>query len=323
MPLSNLKKTIQDFPKQFEKIATRGTEKKFSQTPKEVIVSGMGGSGLPAKLVQLFPAEVPIKARRNYAPKSFPAQSAVICISYSGNTEETLSCYHKARKQGLPLLAITTGGKLQKEAKEDGNLIEIPKTDIQPRWATGLLLGGLYLALRNSQILSQAPKKEKLQKLPQAISPSEFKKSGKDTAAFIKNKIPLIYTSSLNRPLGYYWKIAINENTKRHAFNNVFPEMNHNEIEGYKNKGQNFAPLIIKTKGDKPKIKKRMSKFEEVLAGRDIKTKSIQIEKENTWEKITSVLIRANWTVYYLAQKNNIDPEPVQLIEKFKKLMKD
>lgn len=323
MPLKNLENTIKNFPQQFKEIATRGVEQKFSQIPERIVICGMGGSGLPAQLIKLFGSRTPIEVRKNYAPEHFPAKSAVICISYSGNTEETLSCYHQALKQDIPLLAITTGGKLKEKAKKEKNLIEIPKSDIQPRWATGLLLGALFLVLKNSQIILNPPQEETLNELPEKISPLKLKKEGESIASFLKEKVPLVYTSTKNKALGYYWKIAINENTKRHAFNNVFPEMNHNEIEGYKHKGKDFAPIVLSDREDHAKIKKRMSKFKEVLTGRNIKTKMVDISRASIFEKISASIILANWTVYHLAQKKGVDPEPVKLIEKFKKLIKN
>lgn len=323
MPLKNLKETIENFPRQFQNIASEEIKKKLPPSLQKIIVCGMGGSGLPGELIQLFESSIPIEVRKNYAPAQFLPQAGVICISYSGNTEETLSCYQKAIEQDIPVIAITTDGKLKQKAQKEGNLVQIPKTNIQPRWASGLLLGALYIILKNSQILSESPSKESLKKIPQQISPLDCKKRGKKIASFIKNKIPLIYTSTQNRPLGYYWKIAINENTKRHAFNNVFPEMNHNEIEGYKNQGAKSAPIIIKDKNDLPKIKKRMSKFKEVLSQRNIETKTVKLAQKNTFEKIAQSIIAANWTVYHLAQAEKTDPEPVKLIEKFKKLMKN
>lgn len=320
MGLNNFKNTIKDFPSQLKKAVQVAGKTGFKQTPDKITVCGMGGSGLPASLVKMLNPKVQIKVHKNYPPEKFDAETAVICISYSGNTEETISCFKQAANNNKPVIAITTGGKLEKIAQEESApLVQIPQTDIQPRWATGYLLGSLISVLENSNLLTG--KKESLQNLAGIIEPQKFATTGKTLGQKTEGQIPLIYASKKNEAIAYFWKIAFNENVKTHAFYNVFPEANHNEIEGFEDINRPYRVLILEDQSEHPRIKRRMKVFKSLIEQQQLTVDTVTIKGRSRLEKIINSILIANWTVYHFAKSEKIDPEPVNFIERFKDLL--
>lgn len=319
MALSNLKNAILNFPEQLKEAVEIAGDKKIEQKFEKIIVCGMGGSGLPADLVQIV-TETEIQPHKNYAPDKFPQDSLVVCISYSGNTEETISCYKKAVKQGLPVTVITQGGSLKELAKKDQSLLfEVPPTNIQPRWATGYLLGILISFLENCDLTSE--KKETLRQLGDILHPEGLEPVGKEIAQKTENRIPLIYSSEKNSALAYYWKIAFNENLKLHAFSNVFPETNHNEIEAFETTENPLHVILLQDETDHERLQERFRVFKSIIEKHKLELTTVSVQQRSNLEKIANFILAANWTVYHYAQIKNIDPEPVELIEEFKSLI--
>src|ERR1017187_1664467 len=83
-------------------------EFRFSWQPKRevfnVIIAGMGGSGLAAKALMSWPGlPVPLTIVQDYdMPGIITDHTLVICSSYSGNTEEILSVFEWATDNNSP-----------------------------------------------------------------------------------------------------------------------------------------------------------------------------------------------------------------------------
>ena len=89
----------------------------------KIIVAGMGGSALAAGVAQAWLAKrltIPIEVVRTYdLPNYIDDQTLVIASSYSGNTEETVSCLQQARDKSAQIAVIASGGKLLETATAD------------------------------------------------------------------------------------------------------------------------------------------------------------------------------------------------------------
>ena len=318
-----MKQAILNFPQQFEAGLKAAEEVKNSQAGKNIIICGMGGSALPANLLITYKSdlETAVYIPRNYSlPPQANQDSLVICISYSGNTEETLSCYRQAVEKGLEPLAITTGGEL-KELAEENNLpiAEIP-SGIQPRQAIGYQFSALLQILNNCGIVSN--QKANLSRLENNLQPKELEQQGKELAEELTNKLPLIYSSEKFKILARIWKIKFNENTKSMAFWNYFPELNHNEMTGFEEIKKQIDPeqlrvLMLKDQ-ENDKISKRMELTKQLLKEHNVQTREIPIEGNSLLEKLFNSILLSDWTTFYLAKKYGVDPEAVPIIEDFK-----
>ena len=222
---SNMRKIILDFPKQFRIgiEAAQGVYLKpgsLLHNPENIIICGMGGSGLPGDiLATLRPLDVFLyKSYR--LPLQAVNESLIICISYSGNTEETLSAFQTAVGRNLPVISITTGGKLEElSRKYKTPLVKLPPPFISPRLALGQMFSALLKVLENHNLLDKKNIDDVL-KLGDSLKSGVFELRGKKLAKEIFKKIPLIYTTRRFREVGWIWKDSLNETAKIIAFCN-------------------------------------------------------------------------------------------------------
>ncbi|MGB9609133.1 MAG: SIS domain-containing protein, partial [Minisyncoccia bacterium] len=291
---------------------------------KKVIVCGMGGSHLGADILKSFNLNFEINIWSNYnlpqINKNELKDYFVVIDSYSGNTEEALSSFFAAQKLKLNIGIITSGGKLLNLAKKyQKPYVLIPNTGIQPRHALG------YQILALAKILNQEKIILNIKTIKNKINIFNLEKGGKKIAKEIFNFTPIIYSSESNKSLAYNWKIKFNESSKIPAFYNVFPELNHNEMQGFdvlpqtKKLSENFYFLFLYDQNDDLKIKKRMIITANLYKKRDLKVKLINLKEKNNWLKIFNVLFLGDWISYYLAKMYNTDFEKVKMVEEFKK----
>src|SRR6266581_3575150 len=102
----------------------------FDWSPTEeihnVVVAGMGGSALAAKAFKVTPGlPLPFEVVQDYDLPGYVGQNTLlICSSYSGNTEETVSVLEAAlgdRQNPRPMIVVVaSGGKLQEIAVANG-----------------------------------------------------------------------------------------------------------------------------------------------------------------------------------------------------------
>jgi len=354
---ANMRRIILDFPNQFRigVEAAKGVTLKpgvLMRWPENIIICGMGGSGLPGDiLVTLRPLDV-FSYKTYHLPPQAGNESLIICISYSGNTEETLSSFNEALSRNLPLISITTGGKLAKLSKKyDVPLVKIPGPLIPPRLALGEMTASLIQVLVNHHILGPEISEEilKVETFLDSEKPSTRAKlgagpvphrnevsgagpenQGKKLAEKIFEKIPIIYASRRFREIGWIWKNSLNETAKVLAICNYFPELNHNETVGFWRINEMQIPneklyvIILRDPEDShPRILKQMEITRDLIKREGIKVEIIDMKGKTMLEKIFSSIILGFWTAYWLALEYKVDPTPIKTIEEFKRRLKE
>ena len=237
------------------------------------ILVGMGGSHLAADILKIYNPSVHMTIHEDYGlpyPAEMLKNSLVIASSYSGNTEEVIDAYKKAKEQGIALAAVSVGGKLIEMAKEDGiPYIQLPDTGIQPRSALGFSLKALMALMKEDKGLEEL-------NMISDINPEDFEEEGKSIAKSLQGKVPVIYSSEINKPIAYNWKIKFNETGKIPAFCNAFPELNHNEMTGFdvvdstKKLSENMCFIFLRDELDNPRIKKRMQVMKKLFEDRKL-----------------------------------------------------
>ncbi len=328
---SNMRRVILDFPKQF-KIGLNSAKNVFlkpgvlTRWPENIIVCGMGGSGLPGDiLATLKPLDI-LSYKDYRLPPQAGNESLIICISYSGNTEETLSSFQEAVKRGLPLLSITAGGKLEKLSKKYGvSYVKLPGPLIPSRLALGEMFSALAQLLVNHNILSREISDEII-KLGFTLKSPESEERGKKLAEKIFQKIPFIYAPRRFREIAWIWKNSLNETAKILAVANYFPELNHNETVGFWRMNERqlsnkkiYVVILRDPEDSHPRILKQMKITRDIVEKEGVEAEIIDMEGKTMLEKIFSAALLGFWTAYWLALKYKIDPTSIKIIKEFKR----
>ncbi|MBW2977122.1 bifunctional phosphoglucose/phosphomannose isomerase [Candidatus Woesearchaeota archaeon] len=317
MPLDsqNMLQTIRDFPKQCREALTLPAGISVSGNIKNIVVAGMGGSAIGGDLLKSFlgSANIPVYVSRDYkVPDFVDENSLVFAVSYSGNTEEALSAFDDAKNKHAQIIGITSGGKLGEKCQK---AIKVP-SGLQPRAALGYLFFPMLGVLHNANIVRV--KNEELNEMVDILKKTDkFNDAAENLSKKLKEKIPVIYASEILGPVAMRWKTQINENAKMPAFYNVFSEMNHNEIAGYKGMDRKFIAVIIRDRHDNPRIKKRMGICKEIMEVTAC-VEEVQTQGNGLLARVFSSIYLGDFVSYHLAMWNRVDPGPVEIIEEMK-----
>ena len=333
---SNFRQFILASPSQFEVGMSLVKKIKLTGHFKNIVVCGMGGSALPANLLRTYCNSL-LKTNSDHKPfgifinryYSLPRESYMpntlnIISSYSGTTEETISCLEEAHNVNLPFIGLSSGGNIEELCKKYGALrikIPVPYPNFQPRMGTGYFFGVMLQLLVNQglvpntsdEILSSA------KKLSEEMG--NFEKKGIELAGKLKGKTPVIYASQQYKPVAMVWKIKMNENAKTPAFWNFFPEANHNEMVGFTNPQAKFFVIMLKDPQDHERNIRRYEPTAALLKEKGIESEILDMQGDNPFYKIFSSISLADWTSYYLALEYGQDPTPVDMVENLKKIL--
>ena len=306
--MMNIEEDTLNFLEMWENAKSELSIKKYRQ----VILSGMGGSGIGGQILSAISDATnfcQITSWNNYnLPKWANKDCFVICVSYSGNTAETLSAAKAAIEIGCDLEVVTTGGKLKKLAEEnDLHITEIEKGH-QPRSALPMLLKALIYRIGLPNLEKQ------INEVSNLVLPLD---KAKKIAFQLKGTIPCIYSSDLMNPVAYRWRCQIEENAKQLAFNHQIPEMNHNEIVGWTLPNNKMSVILIRDANEKVQIKNRFEATKNV-AWDEVEIVECVAEGKTPLARIISMILLGDLVSIELAKLNNVDPTPVTVIENLK-----
>jgi len=323
-----MQKDIKNFIQQFNfQPSLENPNDQLSQFQK-FIVAGMGGSHLAADLIKDVSSPSSLIIHSNYELPALGTEELsdylFIASSYSGNTEETLDALQAAQKNKMAIAVISAGGKLLEIAqKENLPYIQLPSGDIQPRLAVGYSLIAMLTLMRHSQGLKE------VREMDSSLFGENLTESGQSLAQEITEHglIPLIYSTKQYPSLTYLWKINLNETGKIPTFSNVFPELNHNEMQGFEILTRNhlyekFLIIMLRDPADHPANLKRMELTRKIYEDLGLKVTFSELKGKNYWEKVLSSVNLSQWTSFHIAQNYGVEPEQVNLVEKFKKMLK-
>jgi len=317
----NMYKILKDFPKQIERAYTIGKDivpKPFDR----IIVAGMGGSGLPGAILQAVFGDLPITISQGYAlPAYADKKTLVFIISHSGNTEETIASLNDGLSKGTQIIVVTSGGALQKIAKEKKLPLILVPSGAQPRMSYGYLFFPLLHVLENAKKIPD--QKQAVQECSAVVADPGLEEKGKLLAKKLKDKIPLIYSSDSLAIASYKWKINFNENTKILAFSNVLPEMNHNEINGFRHAVGDYFAVLLTDVGDEGRTLKRMGITKILIEKAGFGAETISSLGTSRMARLFSLIMVGDWASYSLSLAYGRDPSPVPVIEDLKKQLRE
>ncbi len=319
----NMKEVLEGFAGQCRKAARLGKGIRPGRKIENVFVCGMGGSAISGNLMQnAFPGiKVPVYSVRDYSLPAFAGRNSLAFISsYSGNTEETVSAFHDALKRKCRIAAISSGGEIGRIAlKNKVDFIKIP-SGIQPRLATAYMLFPMLNVMRDCGLVKDFGKDFK--SLVSYVGKIDFAAMGMRIARQLYGKVPIVYASPRYSAVAMKWKTDINENAKVHAFYNVYPEFNHNEINANVNKNGKFHEIVLRDADEHPRISKRMDITIALIKKKGVGVTEVGIEENPMLTKVISAEYLGVWVGYSLALLYRTDPTPVKIIEDLKKALK-
>lgn len=294
-----------------------------------VVVAGMGGSALSALVAQSWPGlRVPFEVVRGYdIPRYVGEKTLFVASSYSGNTEETISALERASQTGAVIVVIAAGGRLQQLAAERNYpFLQLPG-GYQPRHVVPVGLKALVTVFDAYELTQNAA--DELTKMASTVKnytekwiPTVATKNNlaKQIALECMGKSVVVYAGPKLAPVAYKWKISFNENAKHVAWWNQYSEFNHNEFIGWTKQPvqKPYAVIDLRSGLEHERIQKRFVVSEKLLSGVRPAPIVVEAQGETLLEQLLSTIALGDFVSIYLALLSNINPTPVDLIEKLK-----
>jgi len=299
--------------------------------PNGAIVCGMGGSAIGGDVVGacLDGLPVPYQVVRGYElPAWVSERTLVFAVSYSGNTEETLSCVARALPRGCRPVCVTSGGRLAAlAARHDLPLVAVP-AGLQPRAAIGFLSTPIGTALEAAGLLhgfdeQVAEAIEVVADLRGELAPevADDDNEAKTIARHLLHCLPIVYGAGVTVPAARRWKSELNENAETPAFFNELPELDHNELAGWATNpgvvGRAFLVLLDDPAGDE-RLRRRLAFTASIMQPRVAGLVRVTARGVLPLARVLSSAYVGDFTSLYLALLYGIDPSPVAAIEDLK-----
>ncbi|CAN5498871.1 bifunctional phosphoglucose/phosphomannose isomerase [soil metagenome] len=298
-----------------------------------IVVVGMGGSGISGDVVQAVVEprlSVPWRTIKGYGPlpEWIGRNTLTFVVSYSGETEETLSLFEEIHSRGARPVAVSAGGSLAQLAATYGVAhVEIPP-GMQPRASLGFLALPLLAVLVEIGLVPDCS-----DDVDEAISSlSEISKRcrrdipieenlAKRVATSLAGRVPVIYGGrGLGEVAAYRFKCDLNEYAKVPAFSHSVPEMNHNELQAYgsQSRGANLVAVMLRDANDSERVATRFEVMGTLIEGSGTKVIEVHSQGISALARLLSLVMISQLTSIYAGFINDIDPGPVPVIETFK-----
>ena len=300
------------------------------KSTENVAICGMGTCSIAGEIVSDYmdgmgKACLPV-IKGIELPKWVGSNTTVICISYSGNTQETLHIYRSAVRKGAQVVCITSGGMLEDLCIKDGNVLLSMPGGFESRGALGYMVGFIATILVNIGILDSIEDFENALPAIKSYRDSFIKTDDNeafDIAKYCFGRIPIIYSFFNMRSVASRWKSQLNENSKLLSFSGTIPEFNHNELVGWTGdlKTEYFVPIIILDDGASKMLKYMVETPVGMLmeAGKDVYI--FHINGKNILEKTLKAIIAGDLVSLYLAHLSKNDPANTDVVEQMKELI--
>ena len=299
-----------------------------------VAVFGMGGSGIAGDVLRAVASSLPVPVivlKQLRTPASIGPRTLAFALSYSGNTEETLSMAGGALDVGAHLVAVSAGGDLAALAAERG-AVHVPCAPglPVPRAAVGALVAPLFMALfrvgvfpESHALLVQAQAQLKRRRDQCDVGTAAPANPARELARRIGRSVPLVYGGgALGAVAAYRWKCDINENAKSPAFWAEYPELTHNEICGWGQHGdvtRQLLTLISLRHGfEHRRLAARIDRTTELIEEALLQVIEVGAEGEGRLAELFDLMYLGDWTSCYLALDNDVDPGPIDAITQLK-----
>lgn len=285
-----------------------------------IILTGLGGSGIAGSIVQNYvfdKCKFPFTVNKDYfLPAFVNKDSLVIVSSYSGNTEETIAALQKAIKVKATVVCITSGGQIAEIAKKKNIDCVLLPSGMPPRACIGYAMVQVINVLEHFGCIKNVIVNEVKPAI--ALLDSEEKdirKKAKTIAGKLNGKLPIIYSAADFEGMAVRFRQQLNENSKVLCWHHAIPEMNHNELVGWKDKDPNKVVVILRNENDYERVQMRMEINKKVFKQYTPNIIEIYSKGNSYFERIFYFIHLTDYVSTELAKLREVDATEVNVID--------
>ncbi|HEX7246111.1 MAG TPA: bifunctional phosphoglucose/phosphomannose isomerase [Solirubrobacterales bacterium] len=286
-----------------------------------LMVCGMGGSAIGGDLAAAVLGDRvtrPLLTVRGYELPSWTTPDwTVLFSSYSGGTEETLACFAAAEALGARRIVASTGGPLVADAREAGvPVIGLPGLLPAPRTAVA------YMLVCVAEVAALAGAAPRIHTEVDAAADflagelDALQALAAEVAGRVGDAAPVVVGADLTVPVARRWKTQVNENAEAQAFFSELPEADHNEICAWSSGG--FAAVLLEDPDQHPRERRRFELTAEAIGAAGAEAIRIETRGETRVARLLWATMLGDLVSLELAEARNVDPLPVEAIDKLK-----
>lgn len=285
-----------------------------------IILTGLGGSGIAGSIVQNYvfdKCKFPFTVNKDYfLPAFVNKDSLVIVSSYSGNTEETIAALQKAIKVKATIVCITSGGEIAVIAKKKNIDCILLPSGMPPRSCIGYAMVQVINVLEHFGCIKNVISNE----VKPAIDlldneEKDIRKKAKSVAAKLKGKLPIIYSAADFEGMAVRFRQQLNENSKVLCWHHAIPEMNHNELVGWKDKDPNKVVVILRNENDYERVQMRMEINKKIFKQYTPNIIELYSKGNSYFERIFYFIHLTDYVSTELAKLREVDATEVNVID--------
>lgn len=258
-----------------------------------------------------------------YLPDYVGPNTLVVLTSYSGTTEEVLSCAHEAKAKGAKMIVLTKGSKLGEFAKEN----ELPgyifdaKLNLSgaPRVGCGYTIYGLIGLLDKLNIIDVEEKEIEYSFERMREKFDNIKEQAKQVVSIFENKIPIIFAAEHLSGNAQIMRNQFNETSKAFSSYFLIPDLNHHLMEGLQfpeNSPLHF--LVLNSPNYSEKIKKRTQLSIDIVKKNKHNVHEFVTSGSSVYEDFLEVLIYGAYLTTYLGLAYGQNPAVNPWVDWFK-----
>lgn len=298
-----------------------------------VRVYGMGGSAAAAEVLAATVAvdRFDVQIVRGYAPPAPAAPDTLhVFSSYSGHTEETLSCFeHVTSHTDDPRAVVMgSGGALAEAADAAGFPVLNVPGGLPPRASLGHGVGCLVGLAERAGLAAgtAADVAEAVDRLEAGIERWALRDGTseelEDWTASLAGRLPVVYAgapvsiASMRR-----LRAQLNENAKMLAATAELPELDHNEIVGWGHATAARGEAVVvslRDPAEHPRVARRFEITRDVLGDRVPLWREMRTADGSSLARIMESIQWGDALSVSLAAAHGVDPMPVASIDTLK-----
>ena len=302
--------------------------------PKEIFICALGGSAISGDLACAWLSEspgIPCSVVRSYCvPARIGPDSLAIVISYSGDTEETLSMAEQVLERNAMTVTISSGGKLKDIASRHGVPHCAVPPGLVPRSTIGYVFGSLAGVLDGTGVIdcldSISSAKEAIEQVRSHCAPEieTGENPAKKLAHSLHGTVPVVIGHGMLAPVARRWANQLNENAKMIAFSDELPEMNHNGIVGWMGDGlsRGFSMIFLEDEESDSRMSRRIEATKAMVSER-MRVYSSLASGDSPLASMFSSVMMGDYVSLYSAFARHVDPSTTEPIDEIKRILSE
>jgi glucose/mannose-6-phosphate isomerase len=303
---------------------------------REIVVLGMGGSGIGGLLLERLAIDLdaPTRVRvvRGYRlPADVGSQALVFASSNSGDTEEIVASFGEALKRSAMCIAATAGGQIASMARDAAVPHLVVRWQDEPRAALGWSFASLLAICGKLGLLRDLDGEigatlDEMRAMGAACAShvAEASNPAKQLARRLEGRLAVFIGAEALAPVAYRWRTQVNENAKSWAIADELPEMNHNAQTGY-GLPRRAVPLLhavlLRHGSVHPRTALRFDATADEMRRSGVSAEIVEVSGPTLLAQVLRAVQLGDYVSYYLGLLNGVEPSPVPALGRLKDLL--